>query len=190
MAKSSEVAAKAAVLSSDEIERAAQFAREPFLLDGEGPEALAPGTARRRALDAATAEIEAGAEAPTIEWRRNFSLLLGLERLLADEPPKLRDGAELSAHQIDALSGTLAELLAEQERAANGRGNGAASTAALARSNAAPPTEESAPPNGEGSTALEDALDPDEEPQDWVDEPDADEETIEEAPEDPGAERQ
>ena len=59
------------------------FAREPFLLDGEGPEALAPGTARRQALDAALAEIDAGAENPSIEWRRNYSLLLGLERFLA-----------------------------------------------------------------------------------------------------------
>ncbi len=127
MANTSEVAAHAAVPSSDEIDRAAKFAREPFLLDGEGPEALAPGTARRRALDAALKELEEGAEAPSMEWRRNFSLLLGLERLLADEPPKLRDGAELNPHQVDALSGTLTELMAEQQTAAlNGSsGNGA-----------------------------------------------------------------
>ena len=42
-------------------------------------------------------------------------MLLGLERLLAEEPPKLRDGAELSPHQVDALSGTLAELMTEQQ---------------------------------------------------------------------------
>ena len=113
MAKTSEVAARAAVPKSADIERAAEFAREPFLLDGEGPEALAEGTARRRALDAALAEIEAGAEHPSIQWRRDFSLLLGLERLLADEPPTLNDGAELDPHQVDALAGTLAELIAE-----------------------------------------------------------------------------
>src|SRR6188768_3140020 len=118
MAKTSEVAAPAAVPSSADIDRAAKLAREPFLLDGEGPEALAPGTARRRALDAALAEIEAGAEYPSIQWRRDFSLLLGLERLLADEPPKLLDGAELNPHQVDALSGTLTELMAEQQTAA------------------------------------------------------------------------
>ena len=118
MAKTSEVAATAAVPTSAEIERAAAFAREPFLLDGEGPEALAEGTARRRALDAALAEVDAGAENPSIQWRRDFSLLLGLERLLADEPPKLRDGAELNPHQVDALSGTLTELMAEQQTAA------------------------------------------------------------------------
>ena len=115
MAKTSDVAANAAVPSSADIERAAAFAREPFLLDGEGPEALAPGTARRRAMDAALKEIDAGAEYPSIEWRRDFSLLLGLERFLADEPPKLRDGAELNPHQVDALSGTLAELMAQQQ---------------------------------------------------------------------------
>ncbi len=115
MAKTSDVAAIAAVPSSADIERAAEFAREPFLLDGEGPEALAPGTARRRALEAALSELDAGAENPSIEWRRDFSLLLGLERFLADEPPKLRDGAELNPHQVDALSGTLAELMAQQQ---------------------------------------------------------------------------
>ena len=125
MAKTSEVAAQAAVPSGADIERAAAFAREPFLLDGEGPEALAPGTARRRALDAALRELAEGAEEPSIQWRRDFSLLLGLERLLADEPPKLRDGAELSPHQVDALSGTLAELMTEQqEAAADDRRNG------------------------------------------------------------------
>jgi ribonuclease E len=189
MVNTSEVAAKAAVPSSAEIERAAEFVREPFLLEGEGPEALAPGTARRRALDAATAELKAGAEAPSIEWRRDFSLLLGLERLLAEETPKLRDGAELSAHQVDALSGTLAELILEAESAANGRGNGAPAAAALARTAAEPPTEEAAVTNGEGPAVAEDDLDPDEEPQDWSDEEEADEEQIDEAPDDPGAGR-
>src|SRR4051794_2597257 len=123
MAKTSDVAADAAVLSSADIERAAAFAREPFLLDGEGPEALAEGTARRHALDQALKELDEGAENPSIQWRRDFSLLLGLERLLADEPPKLRDGAELNPHQVDALSGTLTELMAEQQVVAE---NGAA----------------------------------------------------------------
>src|SRR6188768_458449 len=125
MAKTSEVATPVAVPSSADIERAVAFAREPFLLEGEGPEALAPGTARRHALDAALEEIEAGAEHPSIDWRRKFSLLLGLERLLAEDPPKLRDGAELNPHQVDALSGTLTELIAEQQAAVNGgRRNG------------------------------------------------------------------
>ena len=45
MANTSEVAAKAALPSGSDIERAAEFAREPILLEGEKPESLAPGTA-------------------------------------------------------------------------------------------------------------------------------------------------
>ncbi|MFM9053448.1 MAG: hypothetical protein ACKOQ5_01040, partial [Solirubrobacterales bacterium] len=67
--------ASAAVPTDEQIERASEFAREPFLLEGQGPESLVPGSARRLALDAALAEIDAGASEPSIEWRRNFSLL-------------------------------------------------------------------------------------------------------------------
>ncbi len=193
MAKTSEVAAQvAAVPSAADIERAAEFAREPFLLDGEGPEALAPGTARREALDAAIAELDQGLESPSIEWRRNYSLLLGLERLLAEEPPKLRDGAELNPHQVDALSGTLTELIAEQQVALNGggRNGGNGSAAEVAAPTAA--TEDGADDDGdEGEEPLEDEeLAADEEPQDW-DEPkgEDEEEQVAEAPEDPGAAR-
>ena len=119
MAPSTAAPAAEAVPSASDIERASAFAREPFLLNGSGAEALVPGTARRRALDAALAEMDAGAEEPSLDWRRNFSLLLGLERLIGDEPPTLRDGAELNPHQIDALSGTLTELIAEQQVAAD-----------------------------------------------------------------------
>jgi ribonuclease E len=192
MAKTSEVAAPAAVPSSADIDRAAKFAREPFLLDGEGPEALAPGTARRRALDAALRELDEGAEDPSIQWRQDFSLLLGLERLLADEPPKLRDGAELNPHQVDALSGTLTELMAEQQEAANDEANGnGAAPAGKQPVSVATEDEEGDAESENGEAALEDEeLDVDEEPQDW-EEPVAEdeEEAIEEAPEDPGAER-
>jgi ribonuclease E len=188
MAKTSDVAADAAVPSSADIERAAAFVHEPFLLDGEGPEALAPGTARRRALDAALKELDDGAENPSIQWRRDFSLLLGLERFLADEPPKLLDGAELNPHQVDALSGTLAELMAQQQTGAagvengNGSGNGDGDGAAAepaAKAEADGPVDED-----------EDEVDPDEEPQDWEEQAaEEDEEVVEDAPEDPGAER-
>jgi superfamily II DNA or RNA helicase len=51
--------------------------------------------------------------------------LLGLQRLLEEDPPKLLDGAELNEHQVDALSGTLAALTTEIERpGSNGNGNG------------------------------------------------------------------
>ncbi|HWI95221.1 MAG TPA: DEAD/DEAH box helicase family protein [Solirubrobacterales bacterium] len=204
MAKTSEVAAPAAVPSSADIDRAAKFAREPFLLDGEGPGALAPGTARRRALDAALAELDEGAEDPSIQWRRDFSLLLGLERLLADEPPKLRDGAELNPHQVDALSGTLTELMAEQQVAIGDEANGKAkANGSVAAAEKAPPAkkarkatkaeadEDAASANGDEELDEEDEeLAPDEEPQDWEEQPASDEEeVIEEAPDDPGAER-
>jgi superfamily II DNA or RNA helicase len=193
MAKTSDVAAPAAVPSSADIERAAKFVREPFLLDGEGPEALAPGTARRRALDAALKELDEGAEDPSIQWRRDFSLLLGLERLLADEPPKLRDGAELNPHQVDALSGTLTELMAEQQIAIDGEANGNGAAEVAQKAAPAPAAEEPGEDGAEadGEAELEDEeLAPDEEPQDWEEAPaEDDEETIEEAPEDPGAER-
>src|SRR5688500_4918565 len=107
--------------SPKDLERARAFTLEPFLLEGEAvAEALAPGTARRRAFDAAMAEIEAGAKHPSRECRRTWALLLGLERLLGEEEPKLVDGTTLSAHQVDALSGTLTALLAESQRNGNG----------------------------------------------------------------------
>ena len=141
--------------STDAIERASKFAREPFLSEGEDAVALlAPGTAHRRALDAALAEIEAGLEEPSVAWRRTFSLLLGLERLLGVEEPKLVDGTVLSAHQVDALSGTLTALLAEAQR--NGNGNGAAAVAEPVLAPAGIPGEEE----------LDDEDEP-EEPMDW-----------------------
>ncbi len=194
MAKTSDVAASAAVPSNADIARAAEFAREPFLLDGEGPEALAPGTARRKALDAALRELDAGAEYPSIEWRRDFSLLLGLERFLAEEPPKLRDGAELNPHQVDALSGTLVELMAEQQEvAAPVNGNGAAPEGEPAETAEAEASADSDERAADGEDELEEEdeeLAEDEEPQDWEEAPIAeDEDVVEEAPEDPGAAR-
>ena len=117
------------------IARAELFTRERFVYEGETLEdALSTGSARRRALDAALAEIDGGATQPSIEWRRQFSLLLGLERLLSEDEPHLVDGTVLSAHQVDALSGTLTALLAEAQRNGSGNsnsnGNGAAAAVA------------------------------------------------------------
>jgi ribonuclease E len=132
MAESTSVAhAVAPIPSSAEISRAEKLVRERFLHDGEDPAvALAPGSPRRRALDQALAELQADPKAknPSTAWRREFSLLLGLERVLSEDEPKLADGTVLSAHQVDALSGTLAALLAAaQASAANGNGHAAAS---------------------------------------------------------------
>jgi ribonuclease E len=105
--------------------RAATWAGEPFLRDGEDPETvLAPGTARRRALDDALAEIAAGRTEPSPEWKIRYALLLGLERVLSERPPHLASGTELRRHQVDALAGMLTELIAANQKGANGNGNG------------------------------------------------------------------
>ena len=90
MAETTQVAAKAAKAPTGaQVERAREFAREPFLLEGEKLKDLVPGSARRMALDAALAEIDAGRETPSIEWRSDYSLMLGLERVLSEETPAL-----------------------------------------------------------------------------------------------------
>jgi superfamily II DNA or RNA helicase len=180
-----------AIPTPDAIARAEALTRERFVYDGETfEEALAPGSARRRALDAALDEVQAGHKQPSLEWRRDFSLLLGLERLLSEEEPHLAEGTVLSAHQVDALSGTLTALLAESQRSANGNGNGGG-----VQSNSGPASSI----NGRGATAaaaasgtddedeldLEDEEEPeDSEPQDWQDEGD---DEVAEQPEDPNA---
>jgi ribonuclease E len=128
MAESTAVAlAAASIPGSAEIARAEKFVHERFLHGGEDHAvALAPGSPRRRALDRALAELKDGAKHPSTAWRREFSLLLGLERVLSEEEAKLVDGTVLSAHQVDALSGTLTALLAEAQRSANGNGRAAA----------------------------------------------------------------
>jgi ribonuclease E len=172
MAERSSVA-DASPVSGDELKRAEEFAREPFVLEGEDPAAaLAGSSARRAALDAALKEIEAGRSEPSVEWRREFSLMLGLERLLADEEPRLADGTTLSAHQVDALSGTLIALEAELMIGRNGKSAGAAEEL------------------HSGEVELEGDELPDEEPLDWDPDEEAEEEAAAEAiDEDPGAAR-
>src|SRR5580765_6902300 len=97
---------------------AGDWAGEPLLHDDEDPEqVLAPETARRNALDEALAEIEAGHDAPTSQWKVRFALMLGLERVLSEKPPHLASGTELRRHQVDALAGMLTELIAANQRA-------------------------------------------------------------------------
>src|SRR5213082_566633 len=107
--------------------RAEAWAGEPFLRAGEDPaRVLAPGTSRRRAVDDAIAEIEAGNRKPSPRWKVEYGLMLGLERVLAEQPPHLASGTELRRHQVDALAGMLTELIASHERQQNGNGaNGA-----------------------------------------------------------------
>jgi superfamily II DNA or RNA helicase len=121
--------------SPESLTRAAEQAQawfgEPFLQPDEDPAvALAPGTARRAALDDALAEIEAGREHPSAHWKVRYGLMLGLERVLTESPPHTATGTELRRHQVDALAGMLAELIAATQRSAeengNGHGNGSA----------------------------------------------------------------
>jgi ribonuclease E len=107
--------------------RAEAWAGEPFLREGEDTaQVLAPGTARRRALDDAIAEIDAGRREPSSPWKVRYGLMLGLERVLADPEPHTAAGTPLRRHQIDALAGMLTELIAatQREEEPNGNGNG------------------------------------------------------------------
>src|SRR3954451_22158417 len=122
MAEPSAVADKATTLvpSAEDVSRAEKFTRERFVHPGEETaDALAPGSGRRHALDDALAEIDAGAKVPSTQWRRHYSLLLGLERVLSEDDPVLEDGTLLNPHQVDALSGTLTALLAAAQNGAS-----------------------------------------------------------------------
>jgi ribonuclease E len=142
--------------------RASTWAGEPFLHEEEDTVVvLAPGTARRSALDEAIAEMEASQAQPTPEWKVHFALMLGLERVLSEKPPHLASGTELRRHQIDALAGMLTELIAANQPGQE-NGNG---------------------PNGHAEPAVEEDEDED-------DELDGEFEEVEEAaPPDPGAVR-
>src|SRR3954469_7929297 len=111
---------------AEHIERAERWAGEPFLHPGEDAErVLAEGTARRRALDDAITEMDAGERLPTPQWKVRYGLMLGLERVLSDKPPRLASGTELRRHQVDALAGMLTELIAANQQQAEPNGNGA-----------------------------------------------------------------
>src|ERR671935_633669 len=110
--------------------RAEAWAGEPILHPDEDPAAvLAPDTARRRALDDALAEIDAGNRGPSYEWKIRYALMLGLERVLSGRPPTLASGTELRRHQIDALAGMLTELIAATQVEPELNGNGAVEAA-------------------------------------------------------------
>jgi superfamily II DNA or RNA helicase len=111
--------------------RAEAWAGEPFVHPGEdADQVLAVGTPRRRALDDALAELDAGNKKPSSRWKVRYGLMLGLERVLSDKPPRLASGTELRRHQIDALAGMLTELIAAvQEPMEPENGNGAAEVA-------------------------------------------------------------
>jgi superfamily II DNA or RNA helicase len=110
-----------------EAARAEAWFGEPFLQSDEDVDtALAQGTARRAALDDALAEIAAGRSAPTPGWKVRYGLMLGLERVLTESTPRTASGTELRRHQVDALAGMLAELIAASQPSADENGNGGA----------------------------------------------------------------
>ena len=99
--------------------RAEAWAGEPFLRpdDDDPVTTLRAGTALRRALDSALAEMDAGLGRPSPEWKVRYALMLGLERVLSEKPPHLASGTELRRHQVDALAGMLTELIAARREA-------------------------------------------------------------------------
>src|SRR6266853_2600240 len=146
--------------------RAEAWAGEPFMRsDEDAAIVLAPGTAFRRALDDALAEMQAGLKAPSPEWRTHYALMLGLERVLSEKPPHLASGTELRRHQVDALTGMLTELIAANQKHENGNGS------------------------GNGAIAVDELVEDDEEDEDFEVTEIADEELPLAPSEDPGAER-
>jgi superfamily II DNA or RNA helicase len=75
-------------------------------------------------LDDALAEMDAGRREPSSGWKVRYGLMLGLERVLTQDPARTAAGTELRRHQVDALAGMLAELIATQQRSADENGNG------------------------------------------------------------------
>ncbi|MCW3003767.1 MAG: hypothetical protein JWQ20_3065, partial [Conexibacter sp.] len=169
MAESTTQAVEAASIPDPTlVTRAEAFTHERFVHEGEDPStALAPGSARRRALDAAVAEIDAGAAVPSTKWRRRYALLLGLERVLSDDEPRLADGTLLNPHQVDALSGTLVALMAATQKGANGTDAAAAPVLAV---DDAPEPESSRDEEPESDPEPEEPEAPDEDDDDEDDE--------------------
>ena len=162
------------------IARAELFTRERFVYEGETLEdALAPGP---RAAGRSTPPWPRSRPAPSSRRSSGgaqFSLLLGLERLLSEEEPHLVDGTVLSAHQVDALSGTLTALLAEAQRsAATATGTATATRQRPRRARQRPPPHgdrRRAPTTTTRSSSSSEDEPEDEEPQDWQDDDEVDE---------------
>jgi superfamily II DNA or RNA helicase len=182
--------AEAAPVSGEDLARAEEFAREPFVLEGEEPgAALAEGTTRRAALEDALVELAAGLDEPSVEWKRRWSLILGLERLLAQEEPKLVDGTTLSAHQVDALSGTLIALTAEVQSTRDDEARASANGKPSAGNGVDPDSVEELP-SAEVEIEGDEEIAEDDEPLDWDAAEEAEEEAAADAVEDdPGAAR-
>jgi len=179
LAETTSVADQAVPPPSEQIARVERFTQERFVHEGEElATALAAGSARRHAFEAALAELDAGAKVPSTGWRRRFSLLLGLERLLSEDEPHLADGTLLNPHQVDALSGTLTALLADAQR--NGDIPAPAATPVLA-------VDDEEDVDDEAEEEGEDEEEEEEQEEDEDEDEDVDAEVVDEAPDDPNA---
>jgi hypothetical protein len=104
-------------VDAKELEAVERWAGERIVPPGDDvQEALAPGTAFRQAFDRARDEIAQGLASPSASWRRDYALVFGLQRILAEDRPHLASGLELRPHQVDALAGMLAALLGDAQR--------------------------------------------------------------------------
>jgi ribonuclease E len=188
LAETTSVADQAVLPPPEQIARVERFTQERFVHEGEElGTALAAGGARRRAFEAALKEVDDGAEVPSTEWRRRFSLLLGLERLLSEDEPHLADGTLLNPHQVDALSGTLTALLAEAQR--NGDADLAPTAAPVLAVDDEEPVDDDEPDEDDDDEPDEDE-DEDEDEETERDEElpdDVDDDVVDEAPDDPNA---
>jgi len=185
------------------IARAELLTREQFVYDGETlKDALAPGTPRRRALDAALKESDQGLKVPSLEWRHEYSLLLGLERVLSVDEPKLADGTVLNAHQVDALSGTLTALLAAEQLIGSNGSVPAPEPASRLDSGESEDEDEDqdeddpeldddddGEDDDDTEAVVDEAVAEDEEPLDWEDSDEIDEDIPADGVDDPGADR-
>ena len=116
MAESTEVArAAASIPSSADIKRAEKFVRERFVHEGEDPAvALASGhAAPSSARPGARRSWETAPSTPPPHGGATSRCCSGSSGSSPMTSPQLVDGTVLSAHQVDALSGTLTALLAE-----------------------------------------------------------------------------
>jgi ribonuclease E len=166
--------AAASLPTTDDLARVEAFTRERFVHPGETLEdALAPGGARRAAVEHALAELEAGAKVPSTKWRRRYSLLLGLERVLSEDEARLVDGTLLNPHQVDALSGTLTALLAAAQAPLFGDDDSDAAAPVLA-------VEEDVPEPDEEELELDLDLDDEDEAEDEEDQSGAGEDDADE----------
>ena len=104
--------------------RAEAWAGEPFLRPGEDPAEVLAGGRMPAGAPSTTpwTRWTRACGAPRLTWRVRYALMLGLERVITDHPPRLASGTELRRHQIDALAGMLTELIAKARGAATRTG--------------------------------------------------------------------